>query len=291
MSALSRPHSRRSRWLRRLGLYGGIYLVLVMGAFFGGCADRLLLFPQVGEVMPPVAQAREIPFEQGKLQFWIATPPGNQTPEAFLLVFNGNGDRAEYAVTGAASFWNAHPVEVWAANYPGYGGSTGPAKLNRLGPAGLAAYDALQHHAGDRPIIVFGNSLGTTVALHIAANRNPAGLILMNPPPLRQMILGRFGWWNLWLIAGPVAMAVPSDLNSIANADAAKMPAVFILSLRDSVVPYAWQKRVMTAYTGPIQLVEADADHNDVAPLQTQAELREKIAWLYDQVTTTRGDQ
>lgn len=262
-----------------------------MGVFFGGCADRLLLFPQVGEVMPPGAQAREIPFEQGELQLWIAPPPAHQTPEAFLLVFNGNADRAEYAVTGAASLWKAHPVEVWAANYPGYGGSTGPAKLNRLGPAGLAAYDAIKQHAGDRPIIVFGNSLGTAVTLHVAANRDPAGLILMNPPPLRQMILGRFGWWNLWLIAGPVAMAVPSDLDSIANAGAATMPAVFILSTRDSVVPYAWQKRVMTAYAGPVQLVEANADHNDVAEPQTQQEMRKKIAWLYDQATTARGDQ
>jgi hypothetical protein len=40
----------------------------------------------------------------------------------------------------------------------------------------------------------------------VAANRPCAGLVLTNPPPLRNMILQRFGWWNLWLLATPVAL-------------------------------------------------------------------------------------
>ena len=31
------------------------------------------------------------------------------------------------------------------------------------------------------------------------------------------MILRRFGWWNLWLLAGPVALQIPMDLDSIAD--------------------------------------------------------------------------
>ena len=94
-------------------------------------------------------------------------------------------------------------------NYPGFGGSTGPARLARLGPAALTAFDAVKHAAGDRPVVVFGASLGTTTALHIAAHRPVAGLILHNPPALRQIILRQFGWWNLWLLAGPLARKIP----------------------------------------------------------------------------------
>src|SRR5438270_6826000 len=90
-------------------------------------------------------------------------------------------------------------------NYPGFGGSSGPAQIARLGPAALTAFDELQKVAGNRPIIVFGASLGTTTALHIAAERKIAGLILHNAPALRQIILRQFGWWNLWLFAGPMA--------------------------------------------------------------------------------------
>jgi len=267
---------------------GGAYIVFAMLAFFGGCADRLILFPQTGDAKPLGVRPHELPFEDGRLQVWIADAPRGQEPQAFVLSFNGNADRAERAIVHEALLWNAHPVEVWAVNYPGYGGSTGPAKLARLGPAGLVAYDALKQHAGDRPIFVAGNSLGTAVALHVATQRDVAGAVLVNPPPLRQLILGRWGWWNLWLIAGPIAMAVPSDLNSVANARQATAPAVFTLSTLDSVVPYKWQKMVHQAYAGPTQTFTQDANHND--PLTTEGErtLRQHIAWLYTQATAGR---
>src|SRR5213076_1731280 len=113
-------------------------------------------------------------------------------------------------------------VEVWGVNYPGFGGSSGPARLARIGPASLAAYDELRKVAGTRPIFVFGASLGSTADLHIAAQRPVAGLILHNPPAIRQMILRQFGWWNLWLLAGPLALQIPRELDSIANARASR---------------------------------------------------------------------
>src|SRR5205814_930955 len=82
--------------------------------------------------------------------------------------------------------------------------------------AGLAAFDALKAKADDKPIYVFGASIGSAVALHVAANRDVRGLVLHNPPPLRQIILRNYGWWNLWLLAGPVALQIPRDLDSIA---------------------------------------------------------------------------
>src|ERR1700730_6520719 len=97
-------------------------------------------------------------------------------------------------------------------NYPGYGGSTGPA---RIGPAALAAFDAIKESARDRPIVLFGASIGTAAALHIAAHRPVTGLILHNPPAIRPMILRQFGWWNLWLLAGPVALQIPRDLDNV----------------------------------------------------------------------------
>ena len=104
--------------------------------------------------------------------------------------------------------WNDRAVEIWGMNYPGFGGSAGPARLSKMGPSAVAAFDELERHAGDRPIVVYGASIGAAAALHVAASRpaDIAGLILHNPPPLREMILRRFGWWNLWLLAGPVAL-------------------------------------------------------------------------------------
>src|SRR5439155_322749 len=147
--------------------------------------------------------------------------------DSYILRFYGNADRAERWVAAEAEEWNDRAVEVWGMNYPGFGGSTGPARLSLLGPAALAAFDELKRHATNQPIVVFGASIGATAALHVAANRPAAGLILQNPPPLREIILRRFGWWNLWLLAGPVALQIPRDLDSVSSAKAIRTPANF----------------------------------------------------------------
>src|SRR5439155_12173538 len=123
--------------------------------------------------------------------------------------------RAEWHPVEESLDWGDKPVEVWAVNHPGFGGSTGPPRLSRFGPAALAAYDALAAEATGKPIFVSGMSLGSAMALHVAANRPVAGLILRSPPPLRNLIMTRHGWWNLWILATPVALGVPAELDSL----------------------------------------------------------------------------
>ena len=125
----------------------------------------------------------------------------------YVLRFYGNSHVIGPNV-GEAPGWPELDVEFWGVNYPGFGGSTGPAHLSAMGPAALTAYDALRAEAGaDRPILVFGTSFGTVVALCVAA-RHPevAGVVLQNPPPLRQIILRAWGWWNLWLVRRAAAL-------------------------------------------------------------------------------------
>ncbi len=234
---------------------------------FGGCADRLILYPSTEPVtMPGITHGPDATAPSGKVEIWTARAHGAQAsePQAFVLNFVGNASRGEYESAMVAEEWGDHPVEVWGVNYPGYGQSTGPAKLKSIPPAALAAYDALAVHASGRPIFVSGTSLGTAAALFVAANRSVAGIVLHNPPPLRRLILGRYGWWNLWLAAGPIAMAIPSELDSIANSRHVTAPAVFILAGRDSVVPPRFQQMVVDAYAGPKEIVRLPiSDHND----------------------------
>ena len=141
-----------------------------------------------------------------KLELWTARSRLAQQrgrPEIYVLRFYGNADRAERWVAAEAEMWNDRAVEIWGMNYPGFGGSTGPARLKRIAPAAMTAFDALQREAGDRPIVLFGASIGSAPALHIAAHRPVAGLILHNPPALRQLILRQYGWWNLMGLGRP----------------------------------------------------------------------------------------
>jgi pimeloyl-ACP methyl ester carboxylesterase len=252
---------------------------------FGGCADRLILHPTTEPVaMPGISRAPFATAPSGKIEIWTARSRGarDAEPRAFVLTFVGNASRGEFESAMAAEEWAAQPVEAWSVNYPGYGGSTGPARLRFIPPAALAAYDALAVHAAGRPIFLSGTSLGTAAALYVAANRPVAGIVLHNPPPLRSLILGRYGWWNLWLAAGPIALQVPSELDSVANARRVNVPAVFVLAGRDSIVPPRYQHKIVNACRGPRRIVNRpNADHNDPPEDNDAANVAAAIDWLW----------
>jgi uncharacterized protein len=258
-----------------------VYFVVV---FFGALPDHLILFPSTNRIDPHGAVRKTIPFENGEIELWTARSKLTQksgSPEIYVLRFYGNADRAERWVAAEADSWNERSIEIWGMNYPGFGGSTGPAKLKRVGPAAMTAFEALQREANGKPIVIFAASLGTTVALHVAANRPLAGLVLHNPPAIRQMILQRFGWWNLWLLAGPAAAQVPNDLDSLSNAKKIDKPAVFLLAENDEVVPPRYQRMVVDAYAGEKRVITLrGAHHNSPIDSAGLADLDKALDWL-----------
>src|SRR4051794_24150402 len=266
---------------QRLIVYAIVYVALIV---FAPLPDRLVLFPTTYSLDAGRAEPKTIPFQDGTLEVWTARSAQayqRGQPDVYVLRFYGNADRADRWVAAEAGMWKERAIEIWGMNYPGFGGSTGPARLARLGPAALTAFDELQKIAGDRPIIVFGASLGTTTALHIAAHRKIAGLILHNPPPLRQIILRQFGWWNLWLFAGPMAFKVPSDLDSIANARASHVPAIFLLAAKDEIVAPRFQQLVVDAYAGEKRIIPlTGAGHNDPIEGTGLADFHHALDWL-----------
>jgi uncharacterized protein len=273
---------RKPSWWVRASIWFAAYIIVIA---FAPVPDRLILFPSTSRIDPGSAAEKLIPFQDGNLQVWTARSAladQRGQPEIFVLRFYGNADRADRWVAAEAGMWNERAVEVWGMNYPGFGGSTGPPRLARLGPAALTAFDELQKVAGDRPIIVFGASLGTTTALHIAAHRKIAGLILHNPPALRQIILRQFGWWNLWLFAGPMAQKIPSDLDSVANARASHVPAIFLLAEKDEVVAPRFQRLVVDAYAGEKRIILLPgAGHNSPIEGAGLADFHHALDWLF----------
>jgi pimeloyl-ACP methyl ester carboxylesterase len=190
-----------------------------------------------------------------------------------------------------AEMWNDRAVEIWGMNYPGFGGSTGPARLARIGPAAVTAFDVLRREAADAPIVAYGASIGVAAALHVAASRPSeiAGSILHNPPPLREVILRQFGWWNLWLLAGPVALQIPQDLDCIANARASRGPAIFLLAQRDEIVAPRFHRLVVQAYAGQKRVIELrGAYHNDPIEGAALVDLNDALGWLLTKASSSR---
>ena len=276
---------------------------------FGHLQDRLILFPTRSPIDAGGAVRKTIPFESGELEIWTAQSRRAQQQgraDVFILRFYGNADRADRWPVMEAEMWNDCAVEIWGVNYPGFGGSTGPARLSSIAPAALAAFVELQRQAASQsvvasavpsgssnlalteaqptaPIVLFGTSIGVTAALHVAASHPTeiAGLILHNPVPLREVILRQFGWWNLWLLAGPVALQIPQDLDSIANARASRAPAIFLLAEKDEIVAPRFHQLIVEAYAGEKRIIELpDAHHNDPIEGNALAEMNDALDWM-----------
>ncbi len=255
-------------------------LGVVVGA--GGCSiEQVLLRPSTREAGSRFGVSRRFAGPGGKaLELYVARSCGGE-PQAFVLYLGGNADRAEWAVDREVQVWSGRPVEVWALNYPGYGGSTGPPRIGALAPAALAAYDAVAARAGGRPVFVSATSIGAACALHVAARRPVAGLVLQNPPPLRQLLLWYWGPLNLWLVTGPITAGLPPELDGKSTAACVTAPAVFVITGCDVVVPPPFQRLILRAYGGDKRVVHLRGAKHNARPHGGQLdELRAALDWL-----------
>jgi len=268
---------------RRRGVLVVLLCAYTLLMLFGGCANKLILFPSRQPIDPKTARQHLIPTgSDRKVQVWVdrSQPAAKGEPGAYVIEFTGNATRAEQVASYAAARWGERPIESWMVNYPGYGGSSGAAELAAIPPAALAVYDHVAKIAARKPIFLAGNSLGTTAALYVATQRPAAGLILQNPPAIRSLILSEFGWWNLWLLAGPVALQVPRELDSPANAAKLCVPAIFVLADDDTFINPSNQMKVVNAYSGPKRLIHMTGGHNDGINGKAARQLVEGFDWL-----------
>ncbi len=247
-------------------------------------ADSIILCPSQGEIRVEHKTQRTLAHDDGEIDVWVQRRHCSDArgPELFVLKFGGAGSRAERATMHPLDFWDGMSAEIWAPNWRGFGGSAGRASVQSLVSVGLQCYEEIRRAADGRPVLLTGNSLGTAVALAVAAaHRDMAGLLLRNPPPLRQLIIGKHGWYSLGIGAWLISKCVPASLDSIAKARGSDVPAMFVTSGQDRVVPPNFQAMVYNAYAGPKrQLVLPQAGHEDVPKEREVARYREHLSWL-----------
>jgi pimeloyl-ACP methyl ester carboxylesterase len=144
--------------------------------------DSLIFFPQpLGSTahLPSHAAPFVVSTADGtRVAGWISQ--GSSTPAPTVIYFGGNAEEVSHIL--AERRW-PHEWSIVAINYRGYGTSEGKPGARELESDAVAIYDAVGKREGVDPgrIVVFGSSLGTAVATHVAAERPVRGVVLVSP--------------------------------------------------------------------------------------------------------------
>ncbi len=161
-------------------LAAGGYLAVGALMFFGQRA--LMYFPDRARTPPAAAgfpQAEEVWLDTADGERVIAwhVPPRGDKP--VVLYFHGNGGALNLRADRFRKIV-AHGVGLVALSYRGYGGSTGkPSEQGLIEDARAAYAFAAQRYAGR--IAVWGESLGTGVAIALASEKPVTHVILDAP--------------------------------------------------------------------------------------------------------------
>ncbi len=253
-----------------------------------GCAETFLLHPSTDPLRAPGAQRETVSFDGGEVEAWVRHHDGTGS-RLFVMELVGNAGRAEHNSFIPTSAFQSRFVEHWRINYPGFGASTGPADLERMGPAMLAVHDAIAERAQDKKVLVLGHSIGAALALFVASKRETAGVVTLNAGSIPSLIIKRHGWWNLWLLATPVWLQVPTSLDAVASAAAVTEKGLYVTSGDDSTIPLDYQRDVCRAHSGQSKEVHRpNAGHNTTIGEAEQVTFNKAMAWLLQEPTPAK---
>ena len=174
-----------------------------------------------------------------------------------MLYFGGNAEEVSWMIEAAQA--NAPGVSWLLMDYRGYGQSAGAPSEKALVEDALALYDHAAKLPGTDPkrIFAFGRSLGSGVAVALAAERPLAGVVLATPFDSLAAVAKRYYWYL------PVDWMLKHRFDSAARAPRLKAPLLCLIAERDEVIPAAHAERLFEAWGGAKRkVVLAEAGHN-----------------------------
>ena len=220
----------------------------------------LLYFPDPRRLHPTaagLAQAEEVSLQAAdgvRLRTWHV-PPREGMP--VVLYFQGNGGGLDLRAERFRKV-TADGTGLLALNYRGYGGSDGkPTEAGILLDA-KAAYDFAAARYGAGRIVLWGESLGTGVAVALAAEEPVARVILESPYTSIADVAASIYWFV------PVRLLLIDSFRSDQRIAKVTVPVLVVHGERDTIVRIAFGERLYERIPGPKQFIRLPrAGHND----------------------------
>ncbi|MCG8434628.1 MAG: alpha/beta hydrolase [Gammaproteobacteria bacterium] len=248
-------------WLNIILIFGSFYLGLVVLVYF--FQDKLLFLPNV-----PGRQLQAAPTDIGlkyedltlqtadgeTLHAWFI--PARNT-RAVLLFFHGNAGNISHRLDSIRIF-NQLGFDVLIFDYRGYGKSSGTPSEQGTYTDAHTAWQYLREQRGipENNIILFGRSLGGAVAAQLAAETEPAALILESTftsvPDMGAKVYPFL----------PVRLLATLNYNTQEAMKKTQCPVLVIHSREDEIIPFSFGQALYETANAPKKSLEVQGDHN-----------------------------
>jgi uncharacterized protein len=210
-------------------------------------AQALAHANRIEEISVPTAEGLQ-------LRGWLEHPPQwtGTSPHPLVIVYGGIGQEVSEFVTWAAAHASAARSWGWLMiNYRGFGRSEGSPSERAVLSDARRIYDwALARPDVDpRNIVVLGRSLGSYVAIAVAATRKVRAAILATPFD-SAAALGEDHLHGL-----PLGWLVQSRYNPALMAPLVSAPALFLLAEKDEVTPVKHGLALARRWGGTVKTV------------------------------------
>lgn len=219
-----------------------------------------LIFPAPSGIQPqaihPSFKTVSISTPDGETLFALHHPA--EVNEATILVFHGNGDAALFQQPKGLSLAQAG-FGVLLVEYRGYPGSTGKPSEKGLLIDGLAAFDFIRSGNGGA-IGVYASSLGTGIAIPLAAERDVFAMVLESPfDSIQAIAQNAFPWI-------PMSLLLKHKFRSDDVIGRVDTPLLLIHGSADSVIPIEHGKALFDLAPKGSRFMEVPgAGHNNLS--------------------------
>lgn len=179
---------------------------------------------------------------------WWAPPPRPGRPT--VVLFHGNSGHLGHRAGKARTFLDAG-MGVVLASYRGFAGSRGTPSEQGLYADARAVLDWLEAR-GVRAsgIVLYGESLGSGVAVQMATERRVAAVVLEAPfTSVPDVGARRYPFM-------PVRLLARDRFDNLAKIGAVGAPLLIIHGVRDRIVPVAMGRRLFAAASQPKEMIE-----------------------------------
>jgi pimeloyl-ACP methyl ester carboxylesterase len=215
--------------------------------------QRSLIFYPQARAYAASEHTRRLRLPDAELVLTVQEQAGKRA----LIYFGGNAEDVSLSLADLATAFPEH--SLYLPHYRGYGGSTGEPGEKALVADALALYaDVAQRH---QEITVIGRSLGSGVAVQLAAARPVARLVLVTP---YDSLLGIAERQFPYL---PVRWLMRDPFESSRHALRITAPTTIIEAEHDEVIARASTERLYASFRPGVASYHrlAGTDHNSVS--------------------------